>query len=55
MLKGYTRYFGPEIAETETKRIFDLVDVDKSGEIEFHEFVTATVNRGNLLREDKLK
>ena len=43
------------MAETETKRIFALVDVDNSGEIDFSEFVTATVNRGNLLREDKLK
>lgn len=55
MLKGYTKYFGPEIAQTETARIFKLVDVDNSGEIDFSEFVTATVNRGNLLREDKLK
>lgn len=29
----------------ETKRIFALVDVDNSGEIDFSEFVTATVNR----------
>jgi len=32
-----------------------LVDVDKSGEIDFSEFVTATVNRSNLLSEDKLR
>ena len=36
-------------------RIFELVDVDKSGEIDFSEFVTATVNRGDLLKEEKLK
>jgi len=39
----------------ETAKIFKLVDVDNSGEIDFSEFVTATVNRGALLREDKLK
>ena len=32
-----------------------MVDVDHSGEIDFSEFVTATVNRNNLLQEDKLK
>ena len=32
-----------------------MVDVDKSGEIDFSEFVTATVNRSNLLSEDKLR
>lgn len=46
VLKGYTEFFGEELAETETKRIFALVDVDNSGEIDFSEFVTATVNRG---------
>ena len=45
-MKGYTEFFGEELAETETKRIFALVDVDNSGEIDFSEFVTATVNRG---------
>ena len=45
-MKGYTRYFGEAIAKTETDRIFSLVDADNSGEIDFHEFVTATVNRG---------
>jgi len=43
------------LAENETKRIFALVDVDNSGEIDFSEFVTATVNRGQLLQDDKLK
>lgn len=55
MLKGYTEFFGEELAEEETKRIFALVDVDNSGEIDFSEFVTATVNRGQLLQDDKLK
>lgn len=36
-------------------RIFKLVDVDNSGEIDFSEFVTATVNRGQLLQEEKLR
>lgn len=55
VLKGYTEFFGEEYAEVETKRIFALVDVDNSGEIDFSEFVTATVNRGALLQDDKLR
>ena len=35
--------------------IFDLVDVDNSGAIDFSEFVTATVDRENLLSEAKLR
>ena len=55
VLKGYTEFFGQDIAEEETKRIFALVDVDNSGEIDFSEFVTATVNRNALLQDDKLR
>lgn len=55
VLKGYTEFYGEELAENETKRIFALVDVDNSGEIDFSEFVTATVNRGALLQDDKLR
>ena len=55
VLKGYTEFFGEELAEEETRRIFALVDVDNNGEIDFSEFVTATVNRGALLQDDKLR
>jgi Ca2+-binding EF-hand superfamily protein len=48
LIDGYSEYYG-EFAQTEVDRIFKLVDVDNSGEIDFSEFVTATVNRGNLL------
>lgn len=53
-MEGYKEYYG-EFAKEEVDRIFALVDVDHSGEIDFSEFVTATVNRGNLLQEEKLK
>lgn len=43
------------MATDEVDRIFELVDVDHSNEIDFSEFVTATANRGNLLQDDKLK
>jgi len=53
-LSGYNEYYG-DFAQHEVDRIFALVDVDNSGEIDFSEFVTATVNRGNLLQDEKLK
>ena len=45
LLSGYEEFYG-EFAKEEVDRIFKLVDVDNSGEIDFSEFVTATVNRG---------
>ena len=54
LLKGYEEFYG-EFAQEEVDRIFKMVDVGHSGEIDFSEFVTATVNRGELLKEEKLK
>ena len=48
LLTGYKQFYG-DMAQDEVNRIFELVDVDHSGEIEFSEFVTATVNRNALL------
>lgn len=53
-MHGYEEFYG-EFAQEEVDRIFKLVDVDHSGEIDFSEFVTATVNRGELLKDEKLK
>ena len=55
MLKGYEEIHACGFEKEEVDKIFALVDVDKSGAIEFSEFLTATVNRKNLLKEDKLK
>ena len=55
LLAGYEEHYGKDMAKDEVDRIFELVDVDHSNEIDFSEFVTATANRGNLLQEDKLK
>ena len=42
-------------AREECDRIFELVDVDQSGKIDFTEFMTASANKSDLLKEDKLK
>jgi calcium-dependent protein kinase len=49
LMDGYQEFYGAEYAKEEVDRIFELVDVDHSGEIDFSEFVTATLNRENLL------
>lgn len=54
MLKGFTGIHGAEFAKQEVDRIFALVDTDHSGEIEFSEFVMATVRRDKLLSDEKL-
>lgn len=54
MLKGYEQFYG-DMAKEEVDRIFALVDVDNSGEIDFSEWVTATADKSKLLQEDKLK
>jgi calcium-dependent protein kinase len=50
-----TEIYGAEHAKEEVDRIFTLVDVDQSGEIDFSEFVAASVNKDNLLQDSKLK
>ena len=49
LLQGYQEFYGVEYAKEEVDRIFELVDVDHSGEIDFSEFVTATVSREQML------
>ena len=55
LLDGYTEYYGASVAQEEVDRIFALVDVDHNGEIEFSEFVTATISRDKLLQDEKLQ
>ena len=54
-MKGYTSYFGEEQAKLEVDRLFKLVDTNNSGEIDYSEFIVATVNRNSLISEKKLK
>jgi len=39
----------------DASRIFDVVDVDKSGSIDFAEWSVATINRNTLLTETNLR
>jgi calcium-dependent protein kinase len=44
-----------ESAEKEAERIFDEVDLDKNGTIDYNEFLIACTNRNKLLNKDKLE
>ena len=52
---GYEKIFGYSINEEEVEKMFDAVDIDKSGYIDYSEFVVATMNEKALFSEKKLK
>lgn len=54
LLQGYNEMYGEDCKE-EVDRIFSQVDVDHSGEIDFTEFVSATVNKDTLMQDEKLR
>ena len=53
--QGYAQYFGRELSDEEIDEMFAKVDSDNSGEIEYSEFVVATLNEKNLLSGNKLQ
>ena len=53
--KGYQDYFGRALSDEEIDKMFDKVDVDKSGEIDYSEFIVASMNEKNLLSNNKLQ
>lgn len=53
--KGYAEFFGRQLTDQEVDELFAKVDADGSGEIEYSEFVVATLNEKNLLSNNKLQ
>jgi len=52
---GYAEYFGRTLNDQEVDEMYDKVDTDKSGAIDYSEFVVATMNEKNLLSNNKLQ
>lgn len=52
--EGYKKFFGRELSSEEVDEMFAKVDADGNGEIEYSEFVVATLNEKNLLSNNKL-
>jgi calcium-dependent protein kinase len=53
--EGYLNYYGTVMSDEEIDRMFDAVDTDGSGEIEYSEFVVATLGEKVLFTPAKLK
>lgn len=54
LIDGYAKLYG-DMAEDEVDMIMKLADFDGNGEIEYSEWVVATLDKQNLLTDDKLR
>lgn len=52
--QGYGEHFGRAMAEDEVDELFDRIDVDGTGAIEYSEFVVASMHEKSLLTDEKL-
>lgn len=51
---GYAEYFGKQLTNEQVDEMFAQVDADGNGDIDYSEFVVATMNEKNLLSNNKL-
>jgi calcium-dependent protein kinase len=54
ILDEYDKFYGKTINKEDVLKIFDSVDIDKSGFIEYSEFLEASINEKQLLTDEKL-
>ena len=54
ILAGYDQFFGKSMDKSDVEKMFDSVDIDKSGFIDYSEFVVAAMNEKQLLTNEKL-
>jgi len=54
ILTGYKKIMGDLEAEESVNRIMSLVDMDGSGEIDYSEFVTSTLDKKKLSSKEML-
>jgi calcium-dependent protein kinase len=55
IFEGYKAYMGEFEAEKEAERIMQEVDLDKSGTIDYNEFILAALNRQKVLNKERLE
>jgi len=55
LLFGMNRFSNLEITEKEIQDILDIIDSDKSGFLEYEEFIAATINKRSLFTDENLK
>jgi calcium-dependent protein kinase len=54
LIEGYSKLYG-DMAEEEVDKILKVADLDGNGEIEYSEWVVATMDKTNLLTDEKMK
>jgi calcium-dependent protein kinase len=54
IFEGYDLFFGKNLEKSQIEEMFDSVDTDGSGFIDYSEFVIAAMNEKQLLTQDKL-
>merc|ERR1719460_1235553 len=52
--EGYLEHYGRIMSDAEVEEMFNAVDSDKSGFIDYSEFVVAATNQQNLTSQEKL-
>jgi calcium-dependent protein kinase len=55
IMSGWDKFFGKSMDLEEVEKMFDAVDLDKSGYIDYSEFVIASMNEKQLLSNEKLQ
>lgn len=55
ILDGYRQTMNEDEAEAEVNRIMEMVDTDKSGEIDYTEFIAATMDRKKMVSKERLE
>ena len=51
---GYQVHYGKIISDKEVDQMFDAVDTDQSGYIDYTEFVVAAMNEKDMLTKERL-
>ena len=52
--EGYLEHYGKVMSDEEVEQMFSAVDTDKSGFIDYSEFVVAAMNENQLTTNEKL-
>jgi calcium-dependent protein kinase len=54
ILDGYDKFFGKTMEKEDVLKMFEAVDIDQSGFIDYSEFVVAAMSEKTLLTDEKL-
>jgi len=54
ILEEYQKFYGNTINKEDILKIFESVDIDKSGYIDYSEFLVASINEKQILTDEKL-